>query len=463
MRLFSLAGVLLLATATSAQNPPLDWTRINQEALDKLAEYVRIDTTNPPGNEIATAKWFGQIFRAEGIPYEIAESEPGRGNVVARMKGTGSEPALILLAHMDVVPASRQFWTVDPFAAVVKEGYLWGRGTLDMKGLGTAELMAFLLLYRNHVPLRRDVIFLATADEEAGGVYGAAWVVKNRPAWISGAESLVTETASAYAEENGGPRQYRIILGEKAPAWMKLTSKGRAGHAAYPNPESATNRMIAALERLRTTPQPLEVTPVARQALHTQAAYEPEPWRSRFQDIDAYVKTPGAYNELLKRPAVLTQLSNTISITMLEGSNKINVVPTVATAQLDCRLLPGITIEQWIQRLRATIQDDSITVETVFHFKPNDSPADTPLSREIKTSVSRLFPQAVVVDDLQPSFTDSHWFRDLGIVSYGFPIFPVSAADRARVHGNDERISIAAYEEGVRLMWEFVFDFSKAQ
>jgi acetylornithine deacetylase/succinyl-diaminopimelate desuccinylase-like protein len=202
---------------------------------------------------------------------------------------------------------------------------------------------------------------------------------------------------------------------------------------------------------------------VARQALHTQAPYEAEPWRSRFQDIDAYVKTPGAYNELLKRPAVLTQLSNTISITMLEGSSKINVVPTVATAQLDCRLLPGITIEQWIERLRATIKDDSITVETVFNFKPNDSPPDTPLAREIKTAVGRLFPQAVVVDDLQPSFTDSHWFRDLGIVSYGFPVFPVSAADRGRAHGDDERIPIAAYEEGVRLMWEAVFDFSKSQ
>jgi acetylornithine deacetylase/succinyl-diaminopimelate desuccinylase-like protein len=126
------------------------------------------------------------------------------------------------------VPVSREFWTADPFAAVVRDGYMWGRGTLDMKGLGVAELMAFLLLHRNHVPLRRDVIFLATADEEAGGVYGAGWVVKNRPQWIQGAGFLVTETSSAYAEEDGKPRQYRIILGEKAPAWLKLTAKGRA-------------------------------------------------------------------------------------------------------------------------------------------------------------------------------------------------------------------------------------------
>jgi acetylornithine deacetylase/succinyl-diaminopimelate desuccinylase-like protein len=194
----------------------IDWDQVNAEATRRLAEYVRIDTTNPPGNEIRGVDWFKQILQAEGIPYETAEGAPGRGNIVARLKGTGKEPALILLSHIDVVPVERKFWTVDPFAAEIKDGYLWGRGSVDMKPLGIANLEVFLLLHRNHVPLRRDVIFLATADEETMKKYGPAWVLKDHPEWIAGAGFLLTEGGETFADDSGKPSYFELDIAEKA-------------------------------------------------------------------------------------------------------------------------------------------------------------------------------------------------------------------------------------------------------
>ena len=441
----------------------IDWDQVNAEATRRLAEYIRIDTSNPPGNEIRGVEWLKQIFQAEGIPFETGESAPGRASIVARLKGTGKEPALVLLSHIDVVPVNREFWTVDPFAGVIKDGYLWGRGSVDMKPLGIASLETFLLLHRNHVPLRRDVIFLGTADEEAGGNYGAGWVVKSRPQWIAGAKFLITEGANSIADDSGKALYFGVGIAEKTPAWLKLTAKGRAGHGSIPNPDSSVNHLVAALERLRTYRPPLQVTPSVEYAFRTNAPYEPEPWRSRFADIRAFIQTPGAYEELLKRPVVLAKLENTINITGLEGSVKVNIVPSAASALLDCRLLPGTTIEQWVQQIRKIIQDDSITVEVVVNFPPTESKVDTPLYVAIERAVKQFYPSAGVVGFVSGGFTDSHFFREQGITSYGFMPFPMKQEDWIRTHGNDERIPVNAFTGGVRLLWEIVYDFSRAQ
>jgi acetylornithine deacetylase/succinyl-diaminopimelate desuccinylase-like protein len=440
-----------------------EWDQVNAEAIRLLAEYIRIDTSNPPGNEMRGVEWFKQIFQAEGIPYETAEATPGRGNIVARLKGTGREPALILLSHIDVVPIEREFWTVDPFAGQIKDGYLWGRGTVDMKSLGIANLEAFLLLHRNHVPLRRDVIFLATADEETMKKYGPAWVVKNHAEWIAGAGFLLTEGAWTLADDSGKPLYFEIDIAEKGPARMKLTAKGRAGHGSIPNPDSSVNRLVAALERLRTYRPPLQVTPAVEYAFRTRAPYEQEPWRSRFADIRAYIQTPGAYEELLKRPVELAKLENTINLTVLEGSPKVSIVPSVASAQMDCRLLTGMTTEQWVQQVRKIIQDDSIAIEVFANFPSTESKFETPLKAATERTVKKFYPTSGVVAGVPTGFTDSVFFRERGITSYGFMPFPMKEEDSLRMHGNDERIPVNAFTAGVRGLWEVVYEFSRAQ
>jgi acetylornithine deacetylase/succinyl-diaminopimelate desuccinylase-like protein len=440
----------------------IDWEAAEKEAVEKLGAYIRVDTSNPPGTEQRGVEWLAKVFDAEGIAYETGESAPGRGNIVARLKGAGGEPALVLLNHIDVVPSNPEFWSVDPFSGVVKDGFVWGRGALDMKSTGIAQLMAFLMLHRMKVPLRRDVIFLATADEEAGGEFGAGWVVKNRPEWIRGAGFLLNEGARSAADKSGKVRYIGVGATEKTPAWLKLVATGTPGHGSVPRPASAVNKLIAALERLRKHEEtaPLEVTPPIERAFRSMAAYEEEPWRTRFRDIGAFLKTPNARAELVKRPGVLALLHNTISITGLEGTKKINIIPPIATALLDCRLLPGWTIERWVAEVKRIADDDSIKVEVVLNFPQPESPVDTPLHAAIAAATKELYPQAGMAETVSAGFTDSHFFREKGIVSYGFGAFAIGEEEGGRAHGNDERIAVKAFTAGVRLYWEVVHRFA---
>ncbi len=447
------------------QAPAIDWQKVEAEALEKFSAYIRVDTSNPPGNEIRAAEWFKRIFDAEGIPSEVAESAPGRANIVARLKAAtqNPEPALVLLSHMDVVPVTREYWTHEPFAGEVRDGVIWGRGTADMKGQGIAQLMAFLLLHRMKVPLRRDVIFLATADEEAGAEFGAGWVAKDRPEWIAGAGFLVNEGARSSADGSGKPIFFGIGTVNKTPAWLKLTATGRAGHGSVPIPDSAVNKLIAALERLRVYRPPLEVTPPVERALASQALYEKEPWSSRYRNIREFVKQPEARAELSRRPALLALLTNTISITGLHGTTKVNVIPPVATAELDCRILLGWTAERWVAEVKRVIQDDSIKVDILEKQTNTESPLGTPLSAAMETAVKELYPHAGVALSPSTGFNDSHFFREKGIVSYGFVPFAVPEGDQSGAHGNDEHLPVKSFTGGVRLEWQLVYDFAKAQ
>jgi len=451
------------ARAQSAGATSPDWQALQNEAIQKLTAYIAVNTTNPPGNEILAAQWYAKIFQAEGVPFEIAESAQGRGNIVARLKGTGSEPALILLNHMDVVPVSRSFWTVDPFAGLVRDGYLWGRGSLDMKSLGILQLLTFLELHRLHVPLRRDVIFVGTADEEAGGNFGAGWVVENRPQWLTGAGFMLTEGAGSLADAAGKPIYFGVGPTEKTPAWLRLTATGRAGHASVPSPDSAPNRLIAALERVRQYRPPLELTSPVGVMLRTHAPYEPEPWRGRFLNLKSFLAQPDAYDLLQKRPDILARLTNTISITSLQGSNKTNIIPSQATAELDCRLLPGWTIDRWLAQVRGIVNDPSIKIEVILNFPPATSSTGTPLFASIEKAVHALDPGAGVVQTVDAGFTDSHFFRDKGIVSYGFEPFAVTREDDHRVHGDNERIPLKNYQDGMHLLWNVVYDFVRVR
>ena len=308
-------------TAQQAAEP----NRLQDEAVQRARAYLQINTTNPPGNEDRTMRFFARILTQEGIPFDTASSGPGRGNVWARLKG-GPEPALVLLSHMDVVPADSSHWTVDPFAATEKDGEIWARGALDTKTLGIVELEAFLALHRDKTPLARDVIFMATADEEAGGSYGAGWVVQHHPEAFKGAGLLINEGGGGSLED--GRQQFGIEVTQKVPLWLELSATGTPAHGSTPHVASAVNRLIRALDRLQTyqfTPRIVPAVDAYFKALARNAAPE---WQAAFTDMATTVQDPDKLLALqLYDPELAALTRNTSSITMLEGGNKINVIP----------------------------------------------------------------------------------------------------------------------------------------
>ena len=226
----------------------LDWDSLGQEAAQLLSQYIQIDTTNPPGNEEKAAAFIGDTLKKNGIAFQMLESEPGRANLYARLKGDGSRRPIILLSHSDVVPADRAFWSVDPFGGVIKDGYIWGRGALDMKNMGIAELVAFLAFHRSGFPLKRDLILVNTADEEAGGRAGAGWLVQHHPDLFRDAEFLINESGKGRVEN--GAVVFAVDTTEKTPCWLRLTAVGEPGHGSRPKLNSSVNRLLRALNRV---------------------------------------------------------------------------------------------------------------------------------------------------------------------------------------------------------------------
>jgi acetylornithine deacetylase/succinyl-diaminopimelate desuccinylase-like protein len=442
------------ASSRLAAQQAADLSKLQDEAVQRGREYLQINTTNPPGNENRTMQFFARIFAQEGVPFDTASSAPGRGNIWARLKG-GSEPALVLLHHMDVVPADATHWEVDPFSATVKDGEIWGRGALDTKMLGIVELEAFLALHRDKTPLARDVIFMATADEEAGGSYGAAWVVKSHPEAFKGARLLINEGGGGTVAD--GRQQFGIEVTQKVPLWLKLTAIGTPAHGSTPHVASAVNRLIRALYRLQThefAPRVVPAVDAYFKALARNAAPE---WKTAFGDMATTVKDPDKVLALqLQNPSFAALTRNTCSITMLEGGNKINVIPPEAHAQLDCRLLPDQNPEGLVEELVAVMNDPAIRVEKLMGFTPAVSSTDTPLYRATANVVHRHFPEANIVPAVETGFTDSHYFRDLGIACYGFAPFLIPVAEEGGVHGNNERISIENVRQGTGMMLELV-------
>ena len=437
----------------------IDLAKLQDDAVRHTREYLRINTTNPPGNEVETMRWFARIFQQEGIPFDTATSAPGRGNIWARLKG-GSQPALVLLHHMDVVPADPKYWSTDPFAATTtvagKDSLIAGRGALDTKTLGVVELEAFLAMHRAKVPLERDVIFIATADEEAGGNFGAGWLVKNHPEAFKGAGLLLNEGGDGTLGEDG-KIQFAIEVTQKTPLWLKLTSVGKPGHGSTPPPASAVNRLIRALDRLQSYEFAPRVIPAVRTYLAAIAPSAPAKWRDGFADPSKLIADHNTLMELqIEQPEVAGLLRNTCSITMLQASNKINVIPPEAQAQIDCRLLPDQDREAFMREFAAAINDPSITVEPIIGFTAAVSSTNSPLYKSIVDVVRRNYPTASIAPAVSTGFTDSHWFRDLGVASFGFAPFVIPAADEGGVHGNNERISVANVRKGTEMMVELV-------
>jgi acetylornithine deacetylase/succinyl-diaminopimelate desuccinylase-like protein len=439
-----------------------DRAGIEDEALTWLQEFVRIDTINPPGNESRAVEFLGAILTAEGIPWHSAESAPGRGNLWARLEG-GDKPALVLLQHTDVVPADPKYWTTDPLSGEIRDGYVWGRGTLDMKGTGISQLSSFIRLHRAGLPLNRDVVLVASADEEAGGLYGAGWLLEHHPEIFEGAGILINEGDGG--TERDGEITFSVEVTQKVPVWIRLTAVDTPGHGSMPNPTSSVTRIVEALNRLREHRFPARIIPPVDAMFKGMAANMDADgeWRETYRDMAHAIGEPGFLDRLQVHSPFLHALTrDTCSLTRMEASNKINVVPPEAWAEIDCRMLPDRPAEAFVQDVRDLLDGTGVELEVIMAFTPAVSPTDTELYGAIEAIVAEHYPGSRVFPAVATGFTDSHFTRDAGIDSYGFDPLVTAEKEWARIHGNDERVSVENFKRGLRdlfaIISEVVYD-----
>ena len=431
---------------------------IEDEAVQWLQDFIRVDTINPPGNEYRAVEFYAKIFEEEGIAYSSAESAPGRGNIWARLEG-GDEPALILLQHTDVVPADLEYWTTDPLSGELRDGYILGRGARDMKGTGISHLAAFLSLHRSGRPLNRDVVFVASADEEAGGEFGVGWLIDNHPEIFAGAGLLLNE-GGAGARARGSDRiVFGVEVTQKVPVWLRLTSIDEPGHGSSPRTTSSVTRIIDALAIMRANPFPARIIAPVDAYFKGLSLDRTDEFQGAFANMSLAIEDPEFLPRLQEMDPGLHSLTrDTCSMTRLSGSSKINVVPPEAWAELDCRILPDKPAEQFIAELTELIAPAGVDVSVIMAFTPAVSQTTSRLYSAIERVTKELYPNSRVMPSVSTGFTDSHFTRDQGIVSYGFdPIINIRG-EPTGVHGNDERINVDAFRQGVRDMQAIVRD-----
>jgi acetylornithine deacetylase/succinyl-diaminopimelate desuccinylase-like protein len=406
------------------------------EATRLLTEYVRIDTSNPPGNTTKAADFLAGVLQKDGIAVTRYEPAPGKSIVYARLKATVTPvgKAIVLLHHMDVVPADKSQWKTDPFVPTIENGELWGRGSFDMKGAGVAQLLAFLRLEREHVPRNRDVILLAEPDEEIGGAMGARWMIANHYAELD-PEYVIDEGGFGSRDLFAANRLvYGISVAEKKLIWLKVRAEGVAGHGSQPHDQNPNDRLTKALARLLGQPLPSGDFSV----LNTM--------KSRVGTL-----APNKFTNAVQH--------STIALTWMRSGvgdpPKINVIPSIAEAGLDCRVLPGTSTAQWLEEIKRRLGDPALTIDVINESDdPVVSSADTPLFRNLEAAIKKRHSDAIVTPMLIPYGTDSNAFRPKGVKSYG--IFPaiVSAEIAAQMHGDAERMPLAGVREAADVFFD---------
>jgi acetylornithine deacetylase/succinyl-diaminopimelate desuccinylase-like protein len=431
------------------------WPPYQDETVQLMREYLRIDTSNPPGNEMAAAEFFHRLFEKAGIPNTVYPYAPGRANIYALIKGDGTLRPLILLNHMDVVQADPRSWRLPPFSGEVLNGEMYGRGAQDMKDEGLLQAMVMLIAARQHLPLKRDLIFLATSDEEVNDT-GSAWMLENHPETVRGAEYLITEGGTNLIVPGRGT-VYEVGVGEKAPFWLRLTATGRGGHGSIPIADSAPDRLVKALARVVDWQPPIHLLPSVEQYFRAIARLEPEPRIAQFRDIRKALQDPAFARSISRDEEYNFLLRDTVSLTVLHGAPQTNVIPDTAYAELDVRLLPGEDPKAFLGQLRSLLADDSIRITSANRFKPpNSSSTDTTLYRLIEQVVHQYNPQAIVAPALCGGYTESQMYRPLGITCYGFNTLEVTPEVDATEHAANERVPIEQLRRGVKILYELV-------
>lgn len=423
----------LLPHAAFAQGAP-DWKAVEAEAITTVQSYIRINTSNPPGDVTKASDFLMGIFEREGIPARRFESGPGRSIVLARLKGSGTAKPILLLHHMDVVPTDPSRWQHDPFGGEIADGKIWGRGAIDMKGLGVVQLMAFLSLKRQHVALDRDVIMMAVPDEEVGGALGAQWMRANHydeldPEYILDEGGFGSRDLFA-----PGKLVFGISVAEKKIMWLKLRAEGVAGHGSQPHDKNPNDRLIRALARLLGEPMPTASFSVL------------DTMKSRVGTLAS-----NKFNNAIQH--------STISITSFRSGvgdpPKVNVIPSVAEATLDCRVMPGTTKDQWLAEIRRRLGDPEIKIEIINEGEdPVVTTQETAFYKALEASVKRKHPDAIVTPMVVPYGTDANGFRPRGVKSYGFTPVVVPAEAVMSMHGDAEYLPVDAIGPAIQILFE---------
>ncbi|HYD55242.1 MAG TPA: M20/M25/M40 family metallo-hydrolase [Gemmatimonadaceae bacterium] len=437
----------------------IDWDQVRDEVVAHLQALIRLETVNPPGNEITVARYLERVLRAEAIEVRVVEPAPGKAALRATLPGSGSAGGpLLLLAHMDVVPVERAKWSVDPFAGEVREGYVYGRGAIDDKGMLAVNLVTLLLLQRWRRAggtLDRDVALVTTSDEETGGAHNIGWVGTYHPELLEGTDAI---NEGGRVRIVGGRTLYAAVqCAEKVSHRVTLTTTGPAGHASIPLADNALWRLGRALAALGAHREPLTLIPTTEAFFRTLASVWPDAEQAAAM-ADLVSGDPGraALGEaaIARIPNLDALVRAGVSATVVRGGEGPNVIPGEARATLNVRTLPGQTIDEVLQRVTATIDDPRVqlTVEASGVDAPC-TPHDARVYEAMAASARELVPDLAVVPYLSTGATDSAVLRSLGVRCFGILPFPLEPQDESRMHGHDERVPVEGLRWGVQLLW----------
>ncbi|MFN7922888.1 MAG: M20/M25/M40 family metallo-hydrolase [Bryobacteraceae bacterium] len=433
-----LALLALTATAFGATEP--DWTKAEDEALGLLQQYLRIQSVNPPADTRQAAMFFERQLKAAGLEPKLLSGQPeaGKTNLVVRLPGRDrSKRPVLLLNHFDVGPVDAKMWSVDPFAGIVKDGFIWGRGALDMKGIGIMHLMSMILMKRHGVAPPRDIVMLTTCDEETNGTWGIEWMADHHWREID-AEYVLDEGGFGTREILApGKLVFGVAAAEKVVVWLRIRATGTAAHGSQPIPDNANERLIQALGR----------------ALASDGKGKPNPL------VETMRRNVGGEMAVNKYTNAIQK--NTMSLTTLRAGvgdpPKTNVIPSVAEATIDCRLLPGTNVEEFISEMRARINDPKVTIELISRpADPGVSRYDTPMFAAIERAIKRFHPEAIVTPILVPHGTDSVKLRKRGLLGYGLTPMILDLATAGTMHSDQERIPVDEFKKGLRIFFDLL-------
>ena len=442
---------------------------VEREVTELLRILIRINTTNPPGNETASANYIAQYLGKEGFKTEVIESTSGRGSMVTKLKGTGEKPSLLLLSHLDVVAANAQEWSIDPFAGEIKDGCVYGRGAYDMKSMTVIEIMVMKLLNKNHVLLKGDVVLAGTADEEQGGEEGAGYLLRNYKEKVLCPYVINEGGGLAFPSKNG--YVFPVQTAEKGILWLKIKAKGTPGHGSTPNmADNAVLRMNKVLNKLGNYQPPTIYVPTLKAFLAEIGTQDPELKETFSRLLANPQKSEQILDQLAKKDHALAEeirprTKMTIAPTMIHGGVKENIIPSDCEAVFDCRILPGQSINETVDLIKGLLKDvglDKLSFEFIQAHGGSESTINTELYSTITDVLKEFEPGCGVTPTLTTGGTDSRFFRELGSVCYGFqPMIPDEPNDQLekRMHGIDERITVKNLVYGTSVLYETVKRF----
>jgi acetylornithine deacetylase/succinyl-diaminopimelate desuccinylase-like protein len=451
-----------VAPAEAQDRYPVSWNQVEKETLEHFQAVVRMNTANPPGNETPVAEYLKQVLEGEGISARLLARDPKRANLVARLRGNGAKRPILVMGHTDVVGVQREKWSVDPFGAVRKDGYIWGRGTNDDKDNVTAGLMLLLLLKRQGVKLDRDVIFLAEVGEEGYDQEGLRHVIAKHWEEID-AEFALAEGGGGIIQD-GKVLYISVATSEKVRLGVELIARGTAGHGSIPRPDNAVVRLSNAVSRLAAWVQPMRLDETTRTYFQRLAGISPPEAAARYRSLlnpkeQAEVERYFAQKELRHNSMIRTSISPNI----LKAGFRRNVIPSEAEAQIDIRALPGEDLAKFLERLREVIADPGIEIKTSFGRPAAPaSRLNTEMFAALEATQKRIYPGSVTIPLLLTGATDLSPLRAKGIQAYGIgPV--VDSEESGGAHSDDERILEKSLHEFVRFCWHAILEVAAAR